>query len=441
MDPAKRKRSVALSHFTKSVNSFTKLVDISSPCSLVTPAFEKVKSCWETLETAHDNYIEVAEVDIDTDPGGLAFLDEPGERLDEVLVRYSTFLKEDARAEKASEAKKAEDDRLLEDERRKRLAKESKDAEEVQRQEEAERKFENAKAEFFSTVDSFQRLNLGFQDSLEVGSEHDLRDEWSKIESEFNSLKARRTEIVGIDHNQDIAEVNARFKDVAEVVFLGTQKAVLEKLKDTSGGKASGRGGNDSIKKEAVKLPQFQGNEKDSPYLKFPVWKQQWDDLIADYDVKFRFTMLWKSIDEEAQSKLVGCERDYEEAIKRLTKFYGNPLKVVSCVIREVTAQQTIADKDYGALVSYSMLLERSYGRLESMKLEHELSNSSAMSAILKKFPCSVAEKWNESLSQKSDDEISKPFPVFIAWLKDQVDVWERMIASGVGRKEFTSKN
>ena len=82
--------------------------------------------------------------------------------------------------------------------------------------------------------------------------------------------------------------------------------------------------------------------------------------------------MLWKSIDEEAQSKLAGVGRDYyEDVMKRLTKFYGNPLKVVSCVIQEVTAQQAIADKDYAAMVLYSMDLERNYDRLESMELDH----------------------------------------------------------------------
>ena len=100
--------------------------------------------------------------------------------------------------------------------------------------------------------------------------------------------------------------------------------------------------------------------------------------------------------------------------MKRLTKFYGNPLKVVSCVIQEVTAQQAIADKDYAAMVLYSMDLERSYDRLESMELEHELSNSSAVSVIMQKFFCSVAEKGNESLSTKSEAEISKPVLVFI---------------------------
>ena len=47
--------------------------------------------------------------------------------------------------------------------------------------------------------------------------------------------------------------MNVKFNDVAEEVFLESQKALLKKLKGTSGGNASGSGGDgDSIKKEAV---------------------------------------------------------------------------------------------------------------------------------------------------------------------------------------------
>ena len=172
---------------------------------------------------------------------------------------------------------------MFEDERRKRIEKEARDEEDKRRKAETKLKFENEKAEFMSAVESFQRLNVGFKGSIPIASEHDVRAEWSKIQAEFKSLKCKMAETVGIDHNEDSTDIKQKFTDEAEKEFIEVQKVVLERLKDTSGGKASSSSSSrgDSVKKEAVKLPMFQGSEKSSPFLKFPVWKQRWETLIV----------------------------------------------------------------------------------------------------------------------------------------------------------------
>ena len=170
MDIAKRRRSQALSNFTRNVNSFNNLVKNSAPSSIVKPQFDKVLNCWDTLEKAQDSFIELTNIDdIDEDEVDLAFLDEPGERRDTVLTVYSDFLKEVDKTERSSEKKKSEDDKLLEDERRKREVQEAREAREA---EEVLRKFESVKAEFTTTVDSFERLDIGFKGSLGGASEH-----------------------------------------------------------------------------------------------------------------------------------------------------------------------------------------------------------------------------------------------------------------------------
>ena len=63
--------------------------------------------------------------------------------------------------------------------------------------------------------------------------------------------------------------------------------------------------------------------------------------------------------------------------------------------MKEVMSQPTINDGDYKILVSYSLILENNFNRLKSMDLEHEMSNTSAMSSIVRKFPRFTAEKWN----------------------------------------------
>ena len=68
-DDLKRKRTQALSKFTRNLNSFTKLLEDNSPKSLVDPQFETVNSCWKVLEDVHDDYIAVTDEDIEGDGG------------------------------------------------------------------------------------------------------------------------------------------------------------------------------------------------------------------------------------------------------------------------------------------------------------------------------------------------------------------------------------
>ena len=86
-------------------------------------------------------------------------------------------------------------------------------------------------------------------------------------------------------------------------------------------------------------------------------------------------------------------------------------------------------------LVSYSLLLENNFNRLKSMDLEHEMSNTSAMTSIVRKFPRLIAEKWNEHLSLLESSVLARPFAAFIQWLGSQREMWERMAATEMVRK------
>ena len=186
---AKRRRSSALSNFTRNENLFNNRITNSAPLSIVTPLYDKVTLAWEALEKAHDEFLEVTEIDIEEDPGGLQYLDEPTGRYDSIIDSYSNYLRQETEKEKTAEVKKSEDQVRLETERKKREAKELKDAKEVLRKEEARRRFESRKVELDSAVESFQRMNLSVGESLKVASEHDIRSEWSKVEIDFKSLK------------------------------------------------------------------------------------------------------------------------------------------------------------------------------------------------------------------------------------------------------------
>ena len=370
------------------------------------------------------------------DAGGLSYLDEPGEGHTTALVKFSGYLKGQDESEMVKAERKAEVDRLLVEERNKREAKEKKDAEMLRVKEELERRFQSRKLEVDAAIESFNRMAVGLKKTLEDVSDASKYSELKKTELDFKNLKEKYLEFIGIDGTQDTKDIQEKFAVQAEKMFIDTQAWLLSQLKDVSITSGGSSGSSSSTKKEAVKLPRFQGDEKMMPFLKFPIWLSQWNTLIEEYDEKWRSGLLFEHLDESARLKFVGYETDYPEAMVRLNKFYGDPLKVVSCVMKEVMGPRAMSEGDYKGLLSYSVILENNFNRLKSIGLEHEMSNTSAMASIMKKFPRSVAERWNDYLSERSVDSKAKPFPVFVDWMKTRKETWERMLAADSGRKD-----
>ena len=157
--------------------------------------------------------------------------------------------------------------------------------------------------------------------------------------------------------------------------------------------------------------------------------------MIVDFDPKWHVSLLKQHLDEDAKVTFIGCENDYKKALECLKKHYGNPLKVIACVRDEVMTPGNISEGDYDGLILYSQILERGFTRLKNLDLDHEMSNTAAMSSIVKKFPRVVGEKWNEYLTEQDAAVIAKPFPTFITWLQNQRRVWERMSAANASSK------
>ena len=52
--------------------------------------------------------------------------------------------------------------------------------------------------------------------------------------------------------------------------------------------------------------------------------------------------MLCDHLYDVAKSHYVGWETDYKGAMERLERFYGDPVKVICCVMKEIMSQQLI---------------------------------------------------------------------------------------------------
>ena len=174
-------------------------------------------------------------------------------------------------------------------------------------------------------------------------------------------------------------------------------------------------------------LPAFSGDEK-TAFLKYPVWKQQWDSHIVEYEDKYRATMLLNHLDEKALTQIIGLENDYEKAIAQLDKFYNDSKKIIKACLDEIRVHPNVAAFDYKALVSYKKCLVNNYTRLKACGLDHEMSNTAAMGVLVRKFPIQEAIKWQEYLAEQTEEAQTKPFPSFMIWLEKAGASWDLLV-------------
>ena len=145
--------------------------------------------------------------------------------------------------------------------------------------------------------------------------------------------------------------------------------------------------------------------------------------------------MLLNHLDEKATLQIIGLENDYDKAIQQLDKYYSDNNKVIKACLDEIRAHPNIGAFDYKGLVSYKKCLINNHTRLKSCNLEHEMSNTAALSVLVRKLPIQEAVKWPEHLAVKEKSEQSKPFPHFMEWLEKAGNSWELLAAAGMGSK------
>ena len=63
-----------------------------------------------------------------------------------------------------------------------------------------------------------------------------------------------------------------------------------------------------------------------------------------EYDEKFWSRLLSEKIDDAASEKIVGFEDQYKEAMEHQKLYYGDPCRVMECVIRDVKGPGVILD-------------------------------------------------------------------------------------------------
>ena len=275
----------------------------------------------------------------------------------------------------------------------------------------------------------------------------DLRKKLAKVEAEYAELKQQHASVVEMNPTADLRELDREFKSLVmeeysrceEVGFAYLQADVPQVQTSSSASEPRISSSSSNTKKETVKLPKFSGDEK-TAYKLYPVWRKQWDSHIMDYEEKSRSTMLLDHLDKWALEQIVGYENEYVEAMEKLDSYYGNKGKVVKACLEELHALPRISGGDYKALVSYMKCIKNNHARLKAAGLEHEISNTTAMSSLVNRLPYLENDKWQSYRAGLPAEEEYRLFPAFLKWLEQSSHAWEQSVADGRGRRNKDGK-
>ena len=172
----KKKRGIAKGRFTRQENLLTNMFDNNAAKVITAPQYEKFVEIWNSLEVAQDTYMEVADFDIEEDPEGLKYLDDPATRYQNLVKRCADFVNDSMDAERTAESAS-----------RKEMEGEKKAAAEDLLRKEQGLKFLSNKAELETSIDSFKRMVIGVEESVKKSADAVKRAEVEKVDVEFQS--------------------------------------------------------------------------------------------------------------------------------------------------------------------------------------------------------------------------------------------------------------
>ena len=156
----KRRRITEKSGFTRSVTALLKMIRIQSCAAIVDEQLAKVKKCYDVLEKTHNEFMLAAvDIDLETSVDGIPYMVDSDEKLDDAIVKYTEYQKEERQ-------RVSEDQRALaeQDAARKKTVREEKERDEQQsvaaaRRAESERQLEAEKMQLKACVQSFKRMS------------------------------------------------------------------------------------------------------------------------------------------------------------------------------------------------------------------------------------------------------------------------------------------
>ena len=143
-----------------------------------------------------------------------------------------------------------------------------------------------------------------------------------------------------------------------------------------------------AVKLESMKFPIFNGDPRE--YATFI------DDVATNVVPKYgkNACALRQCLGDIPKLAIRGCEKSYDQMIKKLEEEYGDPRKLVDIVISDLKNLVIINENDTKSFLKMVTTVEQCYLDLSKVDLEQEMNSVAIVSMIEKILPKTVKRDW-----------------------------------------------
>ena len=104
--------------------------------------------------------------------------------------------------------------------------------------------------------------------------------------------------------------------------------------------------------------------------------------------------ILRQCLSRDANDYLGSYTLDVKKMFDRLDLKYGDPSKIVECIVADIRRFKRPENEDYERIVQFVDFVEIGYRDLEELDLDDELTNMNTISVIENKLPIQMQMEW-----------------------------------------------
>ena len=408
-------RTTALRLFSRDKNSFITIVEEEDvDLHLVINRFVKIEKLFANVVVAHEQYVQ--EIQATSDAEKLA---KEEKWMKNIEIEYENIEKV-----RYSLERKSRDEYIK--------IEVQKNSGEVVTQPKHDETFELKKALRLLQIEDkiFEGLAKSIEDMIKPRVEErilaNLKEIKEQFKGSFEKYKQAQSNYIIILSDDEVVTKAMDSIEKAQQKYLSLsnelEKRILLKRSAQEQGGVKMKGG---IAMERMKLPVFQGNLRE--YARF---KSDFiNHVLPELKEQSRAYVLKSCLKDEAYEYVQNVDDDYKAMLKRLDEKYGCASKLVDLVMKDIKNMKSIKEADYKGFIEMVNVVDKGYRDLARLKVDRELSNSTAVSIIEERMPLNIKIKWAEKVKKSTSTiEDTNKFPALMAFLLEQKRILEYLL-------------
>ena len=194
------------------------------------------------------------------------------------------------------------------------------------------------------------------------------------------------------------------------------------------------------------RLPKLELSAFGGDPLEFQQWRMSFQKIVEEVtpDPSHRLQYLQQFTSGDASMLVSGFMLDqvngYENAMKELTKEFGDPYVLARAYIAKIDGWPQIKASDTIGLRSFVTLLKKCRGSIDTLRHLRQLNTDLYLQKVIVKFPMHIQASWRKTVTSLEDRNVDVTFPELVDFLDKQSKIVRHPVFSAEALLEAEGK-